>query len=81
MVFVCEQYAGGLVAADAQLSAFGAVALADGADLHAIPAFVALAAGLPVAALSAGVSVHHGADALVGVFRRLKQESVHGSTI
>ena len=39
---MCEQYAGGLIAADAQVAALGAVALAGGADLHAVTAFVAL---------------------------------------
>lgn len=69
---MCEQYAGGLVASDAEKSAFGSSTLPGFADLHAVEAVVALPEGLPVGALSAGVAVHHGDNGLVGVVYRIE---------
>ena len=69
---MCEQYAGGLVAADAEVAAFGSLAFSYKADLHPATAFVALAVAVPVGALSAGVAVHHGDNGLVGVVYRIE---------
>lgn len=69
---MCEQYAGGLVAADAEVAAFGSLAFSYQADLHPVEAVVALPEGLPVAALSAGVAVHHGDNGLVCVVYRIE---------
>lgn len=69
---MCEQYAGGLVAAHAEVAALGPSAFPGLADLHQVEAVVALSFGLPVGTVAAGVPLHDGADPFVGVV--LKRE-------
>ena len=75
---MCKQYAGGLIAAHTEVAALGPSAFPGLADLHPVEAVVSLANGLPVGTVAAGIAVHHGADAGVGVFYRVEKQAVHG---
>ena len=67
VVFVGEQYAGGLVDADAEIPALGASALMGIADRHADVLVLPLVDVLAVAAMAACSPLHDGAHTLVGV--------------
>lgn len=75
---MCEQYAGGLIAAHAEVAALGPSAFPGLADLHPVEAVVSLSNGFPVGTVSAGVSDHDGTHALVGVVLDVEKQSVHG---
>lgn len=74
---MCEQYAGGLIAAHTEVAALGPSAFPGLADLHPVEAVVSLANGLPVGTVAAGVPLHDLSHFGIRVFLDVEQVTVH----